>query len=119
MTIQPHQNPPLQAHSAQRRSCDALGLCQARQPACPGCHSGSLAGGRHNTHHLAHGQHWFAPGVIEGGPRRVLRRHRVRALVRLALWLAVALALVATVLLASYGLGHAWARFGHVAGVVL
>ena len=43
-------SPPV-VHSSTRRSCDELGLCQHRTPACPGC---------------GHNRHSFAPGVIHG-----------------------------------------------------
>ena len=48
-----------------KRSCEDLGLSQARTPACPGC---SLV------------EHPFAPGVIDGAPaRKPALRFSVRA----------------------------------------
>lgn len=86
--------PPLQAHSATRRSCDELGLCQGRKPACAGCTC-------HDTSLLAKGAHYFAPGTIEGGPVR--RRWGMRNCVR---WVGAA-CLAATVLAScSYSVGY-------------
>lgn len=86
------------AHSSQRRSCDELGLCQRRRPACTGCTC-------HDTSLLAKGAFYFAPGAIEGGPstRPALRRWGVRNVAR---WAAVA-CLAATVLAScSYSAGY-------------
>lgn len=84
MSIQPQNTPvpPLQAHSAKRRSCDELGMCQNRKPPCPGCTW-------HDTSLLAKGVYHFAPGIIEGAPSKppLLRRWGIRNGVR---WTAVA-----------------------------
>lgn len=59
-------------------TCEELGVCQSRQPACQGCFA-------------------FAPGVIEGGPRRRwLTDRRVEQLARAALVLALLATLAAT-----------------------
>lgn len=85
---------PAQTHSATRRSCDVLGLCQNRQPPCPGCTC-------HDTSLLAKGAYYFAPGTIEGGPVR--RRWGMRNGVR---WVGAA-CLAATVLAScSYSAGY-------------
>lgn len=90
--------PHVVAHSATRRSCDVLGLCQQRQPACPGC---SHHGARHNTQHLPAGGHYFAPGVIQGGPQR--RRAGLRAALR---WVAAACLAAAVLASCSYSAGY-------------
>lgn len=86
--------PPVVAHSATRRTCDTLGLCQGRDPACTGC--------SHSTQRLPLGRHYFAPGTIEGGsarPKRWGLRNGVR-------WVAAA-CLAATVLAScSYSAGY-------------
>ncbi|MBY0464766.1 MAG: hypothetical protein K2W33_07455 [Burkholderiales bacterium] len=84
MSIQSQNTPmpPLQAHSSQRRSCDELGMCQNRKPACPGCTW-------RDTSLFDKGVHHFAPGVIDGGPAKpsLLRRWGIRNGVR---WVGVA-----------------------------
>lgn len=61
------------------RSCNELGVCQCRKPACQGCS-------------------WkLAPGVIDGPyRRRFLSAKRVAALGRALLFVAAVAALVAT-----------------------
>lgn len=41
--------------SASAYTCDALGVCQNREPACAGC-----------MNYVAHARYPFAPGVISG-----------------------------------------------------
>jgi len=94
--------PPV-VHSSTRRPCDELGLCQNRQPACPGC-------GRHDTLQLPSGYH-FAPGVIEGDSP-MQRRAGLRAALRWVSWVATAAVISGALVAAAYGIGHAWARFG-------
>ena len=77
-----HQRP----NQTQKPSCDSLGTCQCRLPACSGCTWVTDAAARVAGHA-------FAPGVITGHihPRKV----RVRRWVRLALVAAVGLVVVA------------------------
>lgn len=67
------------------RTCNELGVCQARAPACHGCHDYTV-----NAHDLPAGSIVFAPGVIEGpGRRRWLTPRRMDALARVLLVLAL------------------------------
>lgn len=92
---------PLQAHSATRRSCDALGLCQHRQPACPGCSS-------HDTRRLPPGGFYFAPGVIDRGHpvRPMHRRSGLRAAMRWVGWVAMVVLATGAIASCSYALGN-------------
>lgn len=92
---------PLQAHSATRRSCDELGLCQHRQPACTGCSS-------HDTRRLPPGGFYFAPGVIDRGHpvRPMHRRTGLRAAMRWVAWVAMAAAVAGTIASCSYAMGN-------------
>ncbi len=47
-----------------KRSCFELGVCQSRNPPCDGCDC-------HTRKAL-----WFAPGVIDAGPKRQARAWR-------------------------------------------
>jgi hypothetical protein len=79
----------MSARRTHTRSCNELGVCQARAPACHGCTV--------NTHDLPAGSIVFAPGVIEGpGRRRWLTPRRMDALVRALLVLALLGTLSAT-----------------------
>lgn len=79
----------MSARRTHTRSCNELGVCQARAPACHGCTV--------NTHDLPAGSIVFAPGVIEGpGRRRWLTPRRMDALARVLLVLAVLGTLSAT-----------------------
>lgn len=71
-----------------KRSCDSLGFCQCRVPACSGCNWVTDAAAR-----VAGGGHPFAPGVItaHANPRTA----RVRRWVRNSFVLAVVLVVVA------------------------
>ncbi len=90
---------PLQAHSATRRTCDHLGLCQQRQPACPGCTC-------HDTSLLPKDAYYFAPGVIEGSPMR--QRSGLRAALRWVRWVALAAMATGVIASCSYTLGSVY-----------
>lgn len=76
------------------RTCNELGVCQARAPVCQGCTV--------HTHDLPTGSIVFAPGVIEGpGRRRWLTPRRMDTLVRAVLVLALVGTLSATLGFAS------------------
>lgn len=53
----------------QKRSCYELGVCQARTPPCEGCH---CQNNKADTRKAL----WFAPGVIDAGPKRQGRAWR-------------------------------------------
>lgn len=48
------------------RSCDELGMCQGRNPPCPGCTHTTAR----DTSALPPGGFWFAPGTIDRTPPR-------------------------------------------------
>lgn len=90
------QNP-----TAQRRSCDSLGVCQCRLPACSGCTWVATSATR-----LA--GHAFAPGVVTVHPsaRRAALRRWLRLAYRWArISLLVALVLVSLAMAAGYLVG--------------
>jgi len=82
----------LQAHNCRQgrdcatrlavRTCDELGVCQNKTPPCAGCR-----------------QHYFAPGVIEGGPKK----RQARALMR---WTLICMGLMATVAVVAFTAGY-------------
>lgn len=93
---------PEQAHTTRRqRSCDSLGACQCRLPACGGCTWVASSASRIAAHA-------FAPGVITTFP--ITRRQRLRLLTRKAftwarLALLAALVLVSLAMAAGYLVG--------------
>ena len=91
-------NTPTVVHSHTRRSCDELGLCQRRKPACPGCTC-------HDTSLLAKGAYYFAPGAIEGGRGKqpLLRRWGVRNGARYVAATCLAITALAS---CSYSVGY-------------
>lgn len=64
------------------RGCDAMGVCQARQPRCPGCTPAAQRQAvSHDTEHLPPGGMWFAPGAIEHTAKPLSRGQRAAAYV--------------------------------------
>lgn len=72
--------------------CNHLGLCQNKTPRCNGCSAAPKT------------QYAFAPGVIEGGPKKRQARALRRALLRCTGVLAAAAATVVVALAASAAL---------------
>jgi hypothetical protein len=72
----------LAAQRQAARTCDELGVCQNKTPPCAGCTA-----------------HYFAPGVIEGGPKK----RQARALVR---WTLISMGLMATVAVVTFAMGY-------------
>lgn len=61
-----------------------------------------------DTHRLPPGGYHFAPGAIEAYKRRTSKW------AKRVLWACVGMLFIGVVMAASYGLGHAWTRFGDV-----
>lgn len=108
MGIQPQNTPvpSLEAYSHKPRTCDELGMCQNRRPACPGCAC-------HDTSLLGHGVYHFTPGVIEGGPAKpsLLRRWGIRNGAR---WLGVACLAATALASCAYNVGYLSVALGGV-----
>jgi hypothetical protein len=97
-----------QHHSKPRqRSCDSLGACQCRLPACLGCTWVSSAANR-----VA--QHAFAPGVVTVHPSA--RLSRLRRWARQA-YTWGRLALLAALVLASLAMALGYLVGSYMAGV--
>jgi hypothetical protein len=64
------------------RSCDELGICQNKAVPCAGCR-----------------RHFFAPGVIQGGPNE----RQTRALMR---WTLICAGLMALTAVACFAMGY-------------